>query len=215
MRYLYLHGFASGAKSRKAQAFRLALEARGIQLEIPALDEGDFEHLTISAQLRVVERTLHGEPARIAGSSMGGYLAALYASTHPEVERLVLLAPAFSFSERWDDLVKPEGMAAWRETGWLEVFHYGEARMRRIHYDLYRDALTHPASPDFTQPARIFHGVNDTVVPIELSRNFAAAQANASLTECDSDHELLSVLPEITEAAIEFLTTQSTGSQTR
>jgi pimeloyl-ACP methyl ester carboxylesterase len=205
MRYLYLHGFASGAKSRKAQAFRAALEALHIDLEIPELDEGDFEHLTISGQLRAIERTLRGEPARIAGSSMGGYLAALYTSTHPEVGRLVLLAPAFSFSERWDDIAKPQGMARWRDTGWLEVFHYGEARMRRIHYELYEDALTYPASPDFAQPARIFHGVNDSVVPIELSRAFTATHPNAALTEYDSDHELLNVLPEVTAAAIEFL----------
>jgi pimeloyl-ACP methyl ester carboxylesterase len=205
MRYLYLHGFASGAKSRKAQAFHAALAAQRIGLEIPTLDEGDFEHLTITAQLRVIEQTLKGDPVRLAGSSMGGYLAALYASTHPEVDRLVLLAPAFSFSDRWDDLVKPEGMAAWRNTGWLEVFHYGEARQRRIHYGLYEDALTHPASPDFTQPARIFHGVNDAVVPIELSRNYAATHPNTILTEYDSDHELLSVLPEITTAATHFL----------
>jgi pimeloyl-ACP methyl ester carboxylesterase len=195
VRYLYLHGFASGPQSRKAQAFRAALAA----LEIPQLDEGDFEHLTITAQLRVIERALNGEPARIAGSSMGGYLAALYASTHPEVDRLMLLAPAFSFSERWADLT------AWRETGWLEVFHYGDAKTRRVHYGLYVDSLKHPPSPGFNQPARIFHGVNDAVVPIELSRNFAATHPNATLTEFDSDHELLNVLPEITKSAVDFL----------
>jgi pimeloyl-ACP methyl ester carboxylesterase len=206
LRYLYLHGFASGPKSRKAQAFRGALAVQGIHLEIPALDQGDFDHLTISAQLRLVNRILNGEPARIAGSSMGGYLATLYASKHPEVDRVVLLAPAFSFSERWDDMVTPQSMEAWRNTGWLEVFHYGEAHARRVHYGLYEDALTHPASPDFRQPARIFHGINDTVVPIELSRTFAEAHPNVTLTEYDSDHELLNVLPEITTEAIHFLT---------
>src|SRR5690348_17748458 len=53
-----------------------------------------FEHLTISGQLGVLERTLQNEPVRLIGSSMGGYLAALYAARHPEVDRLVLLAPA-------------------------------------------------------------------------------------------------------------------------
>ena len=206
MRSLYLHGFASSARSRKAQAFRNALATRGIELEIPALDQGDFEHLTVSAQLRVIEQTLSGEPARIAGSSMGGYLAALYASTHPEVDRLVLLAPAFSFSERWSEMVNPEGVARWQNTGWLDVFHHGEARMRRVHYGLYEDALRYPASPRFIQPARIFHGINDSVVPVELSRKFAGAHPNAVLTECESDHDLLNVLPEITAAGVRFLT---------
>ena len=205
MRYLYLHGFASGPHSRKAQAFREALAVHGFDLEILALDCNDFEHLTISAQLRVVEQTLQGEPVRIAGSSMGGYLAGLYASTHPEVDRLVLLAPAFRFSERWSDIVGPQGMAAWRETGWLEVFHYGEARMRLVHYGLYEDSLSHPLSPEFRQPTSIFHGINDVVVPVELSRGFARSHSNAQLTEYDSDHELLNVLPEITAKGVEFL----------
>src|SRR5215472_284542 len=48
MRYVYLHGFASSPASRKAQAFAKAFEECEIALEIPALDSGDFEHLTIS-----------------------------------------------------------------------------------------------------------------------------------------------------------------------
>jgi pimeloyl-ACP methyl ester carboxylesterase len=206
MRYLYLHGFASGSQSRKAQKFRSALAARGIELEIPELDGGDFEHLTITGQLNVIERTLSGHPARIAGSSMGGYAAALYASLHPEVERLVLLAPAFSFSDRWGDMLGPEQIEAWRATGWLEVFHYGEKRMRRVHYGLFEDSLKYPPSPDFDQPALIFHGVGDSVVPIGLSRDYAACHSNAHLTELDSDHELLNSLPLIAESGTAFLT---------
>jgi pimeloyl-ACP methyl ester carboxylesterase len=206
MRFLYLHGFASGPRSRKAEALRSALATRHIELEIPRLDGGDFEHLTITGQLDVIERILDGNPVRLAGSSMGGYLAALYASTHSEVDRLVLLAPAFSFSERWEHLLSPVQMAAWRDSGRLEVFHYAEGGMRNVHYGLIEDARRYPALPDFRQPARIFHGTRDTVVPIELSRAFAAQHPNAALTELDSDHELLNVLPEIAAAAVEFLT---------
>lgn len=205
MRFLYLHGFASGPKSRKAQALRAAFEARGADLKIPALDRGDFAYLTISSQLSLVEDMLGGEPARIAGSSMGGYLAALYASAHPEVDKLLLLAPAFSFAERWDDLVTPLGIARWRDSGWLDVFHYGEGRQRQVHYQLYEDALSHPASPDFSQSAHVFHGIHDSVVPIDLSRRFAASHPNVTLSELDSDHELLSALPEITAAGADFL----------
>ncbi len=215
MRYLYLHGFASGPTSRKAQAFQSSLAARGIQLEVPALDEGDFENLTLSRQLSLIERTLKGDPVRLAGSSMGGYLAALYASTHPEVERLVLLAPAFSFSERWQDLMTPAQMSAWRDSGSLDVFHYGEKRMRPVSYQLLDDALRYPGYPDFRQPAKIFHGTRDTVVPIGLSRAFAASHPNTSLTELDSDHELLNVLPEIASSGVEFLTPTDSAKQTQ
>ena len=199
MRFLYIHGFASGPRSRKAQAFQTALAGRGIDLEIPALDEGDFEHLTISGQLAVVARTLNGEPARLIGSSMGGYLAALYAAAHPEVSRLLLLAPAFGFASRWREKIPGEA------PGYLEVFHYAAGAMRRVHYGLIENALSYPARPDFVQPGRIFHGIHDDVVPIEYSRDFCAAHPNAELTELDSDHELLNVLEAIVGDAMPFL----------
>jgi len=205
MRFVYLHGFASGPQSRKAQAFRNALSEQGIDLEIPDLAAGDFEHLTIFGQLGVVTNTLGGEPARLIGSSMGGYVAALYASTHPEVDRLALLAPAFDFSSRWQVLTGPEKLAEWRDTGWLEVFHYGDKATRRVHFGLFEDALRYPANPDFRQPARIFHGIHDTVVPVDLSRAFAAGHPNAALTELDSDHELLNSLERIVTEAVPFL----------
>ena len=205
MRYLYLHGFASGPRSRKAQAFRRSFEQRGIELSIPELDRGDFAHLTISGQLNLVNELLAGESARLIGSSMGGYLAALYASTHPEVDRLVLLAPAFDFSSRWEVLTGPEKLARWQDTGWLEVFHYGQQTIERVQFDLFGDARKHAPIPDFRQPARIFHGTHDEVVPIDLSRGFAASHPNAELTELDSDHELLNVLDSIVAAAVPFL----------
>jgi pimeloyl-ACP methyl ester carboxylesterase len=205
MRYLYLHGFASGPRSRKAQAFRRSFEQRGIELLVPELDEGDFAHLTITKQLNLLNKLIAGRPARLIGSSMGGYLAALYASVHPEIDRLVLLAPAFDFSSRWEVLTGPEKLADWRDTGWLGVFHYGEQTTRRVHFDLFEDASKHAPNPDFRQPARIFHGIHDEVVPTGLSRAFAASHPKAELTELDSDHELLNVLDEIVAAGVPFL----------
>jgi uncharacterized protein len=206
MRYLYLHGFASGPQSRKAQAFRSALGRAGFALEIPDLVDDDFEHLTITSQIGVITRSLQGDQARLIGSSMGGYLAALYASAHPEIDRLVLLAPAFSFASRWESLTGPEKLVAWRDSGWLEVYHYGERTTRRIHFGLIEDARRYPAYPDFRQPARIFHGVDDETVPVGFSRTFAASHPDAALTELASDHELLDVLDEIVAAAVPFLT---------
>jgi hypothetical protein len=209
MRFVYAHGFASSPQSLKAEAFRTALAGRGVALEVPALDEGDFEHLTISGQLAMLEREIRSEPVCLVGSSMGGFVASLYAAVHPEVAKLVLLAPAFGFARRWQAKIGAAALDLAQETdearGGFEVFHYGEQRMRRVHYGLIEDALRYPSAPDFTQPAMIFHGVQDDTVPIEASRAFAASHANARLIELDSDHELLNVLDEIVATAEDFL----------
>jgi pimeloyl-ACP methyl ester carboxylesterase len=205
MRFVYLHGFASGPQSRKAQAFREGLATRGIELEIPDLAQGDFEHLTVSGQLRVIEENLDGAPCRLVGSSMGGYLASLYAASHPAVERLVLLAPAFGLAVRWREMRGQDAIDLWRDSGWLEVFHHGNKSMRRIHYGLLEDAANFPGFPDLHQPALIFHGIYDSVVPIDLSRQFVTSHPNAQLCELASDHELLNVLNRISDDAIPYL----------
>lgn len=204
-RILYLHGFASGPSSSKARYFRGYLESAGMQIEIPDLAAGDFEHLTLSGQLTVVERLAAGEAVSLAGSSMGGYLAALYAARHPEVRRVVLLAPAFDFPRRWAERLGPEQVAHWQRTGTLEVFHYGEHRNRRLSYGLMEDAAQYEPWPDFYQPALIFHGIHDEVVPASLSRQFASDHPNARLELLDSGHELLNVLDYMAPKVLDFL----------
>jgi uncharacterized protein len=204
MRYVYLHGFASSPQSRKAQYFRERFTERGVTLEIPALDEGDFERLTITRQLRVVE-TAAGGAVTLIGSSMGGYLAALYASRHREVERLVLLAPAFGFMRRWPSSFGAERLEQWRRTGRLDIYHYGDKTQRSIGYQLIEDGYQYPDYPDFRQPALIFHGAADTVVLPEYSTEFVSGHPNAELRIVASDHELLDVLPTICEQSMKFL----------
>src|SRR5436853_627632 len=50
MRYLWLHGFASGPTSSKGQFVRIRLRERGIELEIPDLNEPAFEFLADAAR---------------------------------------------------------------------------------------------------------------------------------------------------------------------
>src|SRR5436853_496172 len=61
MKLIYLHGFASGPHSSKAQFFRRRFEELGVPVTIPELDERDFEHLTLGGQLRVIERVVPDE----------------------------------------------------------------------------------------------------------------------------------------------------------
>jgi pimeloyl-ACP methyl ester carboxylesterase len=204
-RVVYLHGFASGPLSNKARFFRESLERAGATVTVPDMAAGDFENLTITGQLGVVGRVVSGEPAALVGSSMGGYLAALFAARHSEITRLVLLAPAFGFARRWPERLGAGAVDAWRRLGSLEVFHYAENRPRRIAFALLEDGLRYEDYPDFPQPALIFHGVHDDVVPVDYSREFSAAHPNARLRIVDSGHELLNVLEDIESEVSRFL----------
>jgi uncharacterized protein len=206
MRYMYLHGFASGPLSRKAQYFREKLASLGINLDIPALDQGDFEHLTISGQIDLLTTLLNRRAAVLIGSSMGGYLAALYASRHPEIERMVLLAPAFGFGSRWIATFGADKVAEWRTRGQAEVFHYASGGMRPLSVDLLNDSSNHPDYPSCGQPTLIFHGIHDDVVPLAASERWIRQNPRAQLVRVQSGHELLDVLDTIWEGARSFLT---------
>jgi len=198
MRILYLHGFASSPASKKASFFRERISS----LEVPDLAAGDFENLTVSGQLELIEGLARGERVALIGSSLGGYLAALYAARHAEVAKLILMAPAFGFARRWAAAPEAEN---WRTAGFLDVYHYGEKRNRRLSYAFIEDALGYEDFPDFTQPALIFHGIRDNVVPARGSSEFAASHPNARLHLLDSDHELLDMLEAIWQASRRFL----------
>jgi uncharacterized protein len=202
---IYLHGFASGPFSNKARYFRQRLQAAGFSVTVPDLAEGNFEGLTLSGQLEVIDRAQAGESVSLIGSSMGGYLAALYAARHAEVERAVLLAPAFGFARQWAERLGPDALEAWRRSGAVDVFHYGQGRNCALGYQLMEDAARYEDYPDLRQPCLIFHGVHDDVVPVRYSEEFAASRENVELHAVDSGHELLNMLDAMGARAEAFL----------
>jgi pimeloyl-ACP methyl ester carboxylesterase len=199
---VYLHGFASSPNSSKAQFFRRKFAERGVPMEIPQLDEGNFEGLTISGQLKVIERAVGGAQAILMGSSLGGYLAALYAARHPEIERLVLLAPAFQFPRRWRERYSAQD---WKRDGYIPVFHYGDGRERRLGYQFVEDSAQFEDEPVFSQPALIIHGVKDDVVPAAISSAYAGLHSNVKLVLMESGHELTDVLEPMWLQILPFL----------
>ena len=202
---LYLHGFASSPASTKALAFARHLSAAGYTVSAPDLAEGHFERLTVTGQLAVIERAAGGRPVSLIGSSLGGYLAALFAARHPEVERVVLLAPAFGFARLWRDWLGDQGIDQWRRTGFREFFHYGENRSIPLGYQLFADAETYEDFPGFPQPALLFHGARDTDVPPALSHEFAARHPNVRLEILDSDHQMTDRIAYMAPKILEFL----------
>ena len=205
-RIVYLHGFASGPSSTKARFFQEKLEDRGAEVEVPDLAEGNFRGLTITSQLRVIERACGTGRVSLMGSSLGGYLAALYAGLHPDrVDRVVLLAPGFGFPTRWPERMGAERKEDWKRGGWTPVFHYGTGREEPLGYQMVEDARRYPDAPSFEQPALIFHGVADPVVPAAASAGFARIHANVTLRLLQSGHELTDVLELMWDEVATFL----------
>lgn len=204
-RVVYLHGFASGPQSTKSQFFRRRLEEVGVACEIPRLDRGDFRALTITDQLQVVDQAARGEEVVLMGSSLGGYLSALYASRHANARKLVLLAPAFQFAARWRKRYTEAERDEWRRAGTRDFYHYGSKTVEPLGYQFVEDSERYEGEPDFPQPALILHGSRDEMVPVELSENFAAAHANAQLKILPSGHELTDVLELLWTETAKFL----------
>jgi uncharacterized protein len=182
-RIVYLHGFASGAQSTKARFFAAKFAEMGVPFEAPQLDQGDFQALTVTRALDVVDR-----------ASLGGYLAAAYAARHPEIEKAVLLAPAFQFPTRWRARFSSAELEAWRRTGSHPFYHYSFKAERPLGYAFVEDAIQYEDEPAMSQSALVLHGLRDEVVPAEVSREFASRRQNVVLKLVESGHELTDVL---------------------
>jgi uncharacterized protein len=204
LKYLYLHGFASGPRSRKAQYLATQFATIGIELHLPDLNQGGFTDLTISRQLQQAATYLTGnEPVTVIGSSLGGWVALLLAQHYAQVEKLVLLAPAFGFPKLWLERLGSETLQDWQQSGQLAVDHYVEKQSLPLQYQFVVDAQQYLASNlERNLPTLILHGQSDAVVPIELSRNFLATHSWAHLIELDSDHGLGDVLDPIWQEII-------------
>jgi pimeloyl-ACP methyl ester carboxylesterase len=205
---LYLHGFASGPGSTKARALEERFGRLSVRLLIPDLTPGPdgFERSTPSSMLAIAEAALAAAPPphAIIGSSLGGWLAALAASRNPSVQRLVLLAPAFRFVERWLDRVPGADLARWKRDG-LEVDHHASGRRRRIRWEFMADAEKWPAWPRVKVPALCMAGTRDDVVPLADVERWVRQTPSARLVVLDDSHELVASVDRIFNEARDFL----------
>jgi pimeloyl-ACP methyl ester carboxylesterase len=204
-RIVYLHGFASSPLSTKAQFFLRKFTDLGVDCQIPQLDRHDFSGLTITNQLSVIEEAVQTDRVTLMGSSLGGYLAALYAARHPNIDRLILLAPAFQFPTRWHARFTAGELAEWKRAGSRNFYHYGYKRDQPLGYRFVEDAVQYEDDPDFKQPALIVHGVHDDVVPVEASRSFVLRHPNARLCVIESGHELTDSLDRLWNETAGFI----------
>jgi hypothetical protein len=205
---VYLHGFASGPSSRKARALHDAFAAQGVRLEVPDLTPGrdGFERSTPLSMLRVAQQVLGATrgPHALIGSSLGGYLSALQASSDPRIARLVLLAPAFRLFERWRARLSAAQLDEWRERG-LEVDHHVTNDRRRLGWAFHQGAAGLPPFPEVTVPALVIAGSRDESIPLADIEAWVARTPTARLVVVDDGHELAGSLGLIASQAFDFL----------
>jgi hypothetical protein len=208
---LYLHGFASSARSSKAAFFASKLEAIGLEFQIPDFNEPEFSTLTVTRMIGQVLARIDArprEPIALIGSSLGGFVAVQTAMQRPErIDRMVLLAPALDFNgNRLRDL-GDRGVEEWERTDCLNVFHYGFGRTMPLHYALYADAGQYNCENGaLSIPIQIFQGRRDTAVDPQSVERWAAARPNVELHLLDDDHQLAASLDYIWSKAGRFLT---------
>lgn len=206
--FIYLHGFASGPGSKKATKFKKRFDSASISLTVPDLEGGDFQRLSLTKQLKIVDDCMgkiSGERVGLIGSSMGGYLAALMAQTCEEVAAMYLMAPGFNFLKRWRGLVQGHLKGSNVIPDLIPVYHYRYNKDMLLSTDIFRDAEKWDRlALDRKIPTRIVHGIHDDTVDILESRNYAKAHPWCQLQELDSDHQLLSHIDWIVEDALSF-----------
>ncbi len=192
-RYIYIHGFASSPASSKAQFFKNKMATIGADLLIPDLNQNNFSTLTLSRQVNQINMLLNtsNAPVTLIGSSLGGLTSAIIAEKNIKINRLVLLAPAFKIKSIGTGMLGKENLDKWKKDGALEMFHYGEGKTLSLNYDFVADLETQNDNLFYQQiPTLLFHGVNDDVVPLEVSREYASTRKWVKYHELDSNHSL-------------------------
>jgi pimeloyl-ACP methyl ester carboxylesterase len=207
-RHAYFHGFASSPDSRKGNRLAREFASRGIPFWRPDMNAPSFGRLTVTAMMGVVGALDAAEGARatwrVVGSSLGGFLAALWASRNPDrVDRLVLLCPAFDMRSRWPGMIGAANMERWRAEGTLPMPDHAGVPTP-VHWGLMDDLSRWPAVPEAPCPTLVIHGVDDETVPIDSSRAYASLRPHVRLIEVRDGHLLADSMDRIVEEVVAF-----------
>ena len=125
---LFITGFLSKRWGNKSKALAQWCEEKGwgfccYDVRGFGDSEGSFTDYTLSdwiADARLVLDTLKGgPPITIVGNSLGSWIAWLMAQECEQIERLVLIAPAFNMMGVRARSISEERRHAWLTAGWM------------------------------------------------------------------------------------------------
>lgn len=201
-RILYLHGFATGPKSRKARIFEAACEANGIDFLCPDLNLPDFARLSFPAMIEVVVNLLNEHDNTYAvASSMG---ASVLVGSMIELRKrspdgdlplkaMALLAPTADFRSSLLRMIGSKQADEWLERGWKSFPHHAVNRIIAVSHELL-DAYSAPTSDELDAiniPAIIIHGAKDDVISRDDAELLHEMLPDSTLIEeSEADHRL-------------------------
>jgi len=125
---LFITGFLSKRWGNKSKALVQWCEEKGwgfccYDVRGFGDSEGRFIDYTLSdwiADARAVLSMLkNGPPVTIVGNSLGGWIAWLMAQEYEQIERLILIAPAFNMMGVRARSISEERQHAWHTAGWM------------------------------------------------------------------------------------------------
>lgn len=191
---IYLPGLGSSMHGNKSALFAATAQEHGrtwLRFDPRGVgqSDGDFAALTLSrylADIRLLLDLLAPRPVLLVGSSLGGWLASIAATRWPErIAALLLLAPSFSFIQRWYLDLPEAARRDWRERGERHFQDRYGGPDYHFKHDLVADAWRHDFlrwPPSLACPVRILHGDADEVVPLQTSQDFARQARCADMT---------------------------------
>lgn len=217
---LFLHGLKSNMEGKKA--LYLHNLSKDLNVNFIRFDNyghgnstGVFEEQTIGSWLKgCVElvRGLNLENLIIIGSSMGAWIALLYALKQ-KIKSLILISPAIDFTENliWDRL-NAEQEKEMLKNGHIKYANDNCHDGYFISYNLIEEARKHlifnKPSIDLDFPVYLLHGKKDRDVPYNISLHLAELINSPNLTlkilnssdhAMSSDSELLILKKYLTE----------------
>lgn len=205
MRWLYLHGWGSSPKSRKAIVFQQRYPS--LDFLVPDLNQPDPARLALSDHLERIAAWIPGdEETVIIGSSFGGLTALWLAEQLPQVRKLVLLAPALQLQGEIRKRLGGILLRYWRLFGTMPMYHGHYKRTIFVRHRLWTDLAQYPdAALRRELPTLLIHGQLDEVIPVLNARKFARERPWIDFRQTDDDHALGRISPELWRDVDRFL----------
>eukprot|EP00210_Caulerpa_lentillifera_P002688 g2568.t1 len=205
--YAFVHGFSKDQACIVGNGLKRRLKPHGIELDLIDARGGlSFTDCTISSGVDAVKALYetHKKPLRLIGDSMGGSIAANYTNQYPQnVDRLVLINPAFNLETNWQtivdafslDILSELAMQKWKDEGQLILHAQHMAKPEPVSYNYVVDSLTYPAYPLVDISVLLFSSIHDTLIPAVTHQEWKKLQKDpekVNIVELDEGHELRS-----------------------